>query len=207
MSNDLSTESKYLQLSNSATNVTELLMYFTEVMDALLQRSTNGCTPITSDDGGGYVCRNDITHGRYLNHHVQHHYTSAKGSYDQVVAKSGYDDNETNHGGYTVKTTKKCQNCGSTFKDVRSGNDDKVFFNIANGITSYECRYCVSCRTHVGDVTSAGKSSTKPITNTAELHPLTRRIAQYNRHYPTKKFVRSIKALMIEAHIDKYHAF
>ena len=88
-----------------------------------------------------------------------------------------------------------------------------------NDITkSSERTFCTTNRStvlnafHQGRVHIMGRSPVKlfapTITTTAtEVHPLTRRVAHYERYFPTRKFVRSIKALMIEADIDRYHDF
>ena len=103
----------------------------------------------------------------------------------------------------------KCSHCGKIFEEDKESID----IIITHNTNSYKCKDCEQNRTNNTSSTATIRTAltiaiSPPFSSsTSELLPLTRRVAKYERYYQTKKFVRNIKTLMIEAHIDKYHAF
>merc|ERR1719427_226505 len=102
---------------------------------------------------------------------------------------------------HNVSKEKGLNKCSGTYDE---GEEERIKENIlvlTKGRKSYECGTCSQQKDNFN--TSQSTRTNNSTSTTTDMQQLTRRVAKYDRHFPTNKFVRSIKALMIEAHIDQ----
>ena len=107
---------------------------------------------------------------------------------------------------------KKCWRCARIYYEHEGENI------ISYGKQLFQCNFCShitstiinptpSLPTSLNTLLARRISSTATSFPVPHVEPLIRRIAKHEKYFPTRKLVRSIKAIVMEAPRNKYHAF
>ena len=139
----------------------------------------------------------------------EHIYANQNNLYNKSSPESSQYEVLKKHDQSKLKNLKKCMTCNFTYDDVEEEKNKENLVTVKYGAKPYKCKTCTQRGVKLDNssaptrgIIGGGKSVI--ISDTL---PITRRIMKYNWYHPTHKLVRSIKGLMIEAHIDQYHAF